>query len=178
MREDLELRCFATAMKTPRGRGNTDLLNSPKQLCLSEENDNESSSIASAGTWDARAAHLKLKHSLALVKGELGSWEVEAPYVRVHGGLQGSWDKLRTLEHKVIEDRRVLALKADDSQVGLILTQATAMWNKAAVAESLADQLIAMGGTGRIAELNEDLKLLTARIQKLEDTMEKASEFC
>jgi len=35
-----------------------------------------------------------------------------------------------------------------------------------------------MGGTGRIAELNEDLKHLSARIQKLEDTMEKASEFC
>ncbi len=40
------------------------------------------------------------------------------------------------------------------------------------------DQLIAMGGTGRIAELNEDLKHLTARIWKLEDMMEKASEFC
>jgi hypothetical protein len=35
-----------------------------------------------------------------------------------------------------------------------------------------------MGGTGRIAELNKDLKLLTVHIQKLEDTMEKASEFC
>ncbi len=71
-----------------------------------------------------------------------------------------------------------MALKADDLQVGLILTQATAAWNKAAAAESLADQLIAMGGTSRIAELNKDLKLLTARIRKLEDTMEKASEFC
>ncbi len=71
-------------------------------------------SIASAGTWDTRAAHLKLKHLLALVKGELGLREVEAPYVMVHGGLQGSWDKLRALERGVIEERRVLALKADD----------------------------------------------------------------
>ncbi len=131
-----------------------------------------------AGTWDAHAAHLKLKHLLALIKGELGLQEVEAPYVMVHRGLQGSWDKLGALECGVVKDRRVLALKADDLQVGLILTQATAVWNKAAPAESLADQLIAMGGTGRITELNEDLKLLTARIQKLEDTMEKASEFC
>ena len=57
----------------------------------------------------------------------------------VHSGLQGSWDKLRILEHAVVQDRLVLATKADDSKVGLILTQATAAWNKAAVAESLAD---------------------------------------
>ncbi len=30
--QDSGLRCFVTAMKTPRGQGNTDLLNSPKQL--------------------------------------------------------------------------------------------------------------------------------------------------
>ncbi len=100
MREDSGLRCFATAMKTLQGRGNTDLLNSPKQLCLSKEDNNKSSSIASAGTWDTCAAHFKLKHLLALIKGELRSREVDAPYVTVHGGLQGSWDKLRALEHK------------------------------------------------------------------------------
>ena len=33
-REDLGLRRFTTAMKTPRGRVNTDLLNSPKRLCM------------------------------------------------------------------------------------------------------------------------------------------------
>jgi hypothetical protein len=53
-----------------------------------------------------------------------------------------------------------------------------AAWNKAATAESLADQLIAMGSTGSIAELNKDLKHLTVHIQKLEDIMEKATEFC
>ncbi len=71
-----------------------------------------------------------------------------------------------------------MASKANDLQVGLILTQAKAMWNKAAADESLVDQLITVGGTGRITELNKDLKHLTARIRKLEDTMEKASEFC
>ena len=96
----------------------------------------------------------------------------------IHSGLQGSWDKLRALECASLQDRLVLATKADDSKVGLILTQATAVWNNAAVAESLADQLVALGGTGRITELNEDLKQLSMRIQKLEDTMEKASEFC
>ncbi len=70
-REDLGLRRFATAMKTPRGRVNTNLLNSPKRLCMTEEGDNES--FTSAGTsWDARVSHLKLSHLLALVKGELG----------------------------------------------------------------------------------------------------------
>ena len=102
----------------------------------------------------------------------------DALYVTVHSGLQGSWDKLRVLEHAVVQDRLVLATKADDSKVGLILTQATAAWNKAAAAESSADQLVAMGGTGRITELNEDLKQLSTCIHKLEDTMEKASEFC
>ncbi len=103
--------------------------------------------------------------------------EVNAPYVMVHGGLQGSWDKLRALERRVVDDRKVLASKADDLQVGLILTQAKATWNKATVAESLVDQLITMGSTGRIAELSKDLKHLTAPIWKLDDTMEKASEF-
>ncbi len=97
---------------------------------MSKEDNDESLSIASAGTWDARAAHLKFKHLLALVKGELGSREVDAPYVTVQGGLQGSWDKLRALEHGVVEDRRVLASKANDSQVGLILIQATAAWKR------------------------------------------------
>jgi hypothetical protein len=105
-----------------------------------------------------RPSHLKLKHLLALVKGELELREVDAPYVTVHGGLQGSWDKLHALESGVVEDRRVLASKANDLQVGLILTQVKATWNKAAAAESLADQLITMGGTGRIAELNKDLR--------------------
>jgi len=123
-------------------------------------------------------SHLKLKHLLALIKGELRSRDGDASYVMVHGGLQGSWDKLRALERIVVEDRRGLSSKADDLQVGLILTQAMAVWNKAAPAESLADQLIAMGSTGRIAELNEDLKQLSACIWKLEDTIEKASEFC
>ena len=96
----------------------------------------------------------------------------------VHGGLQGSWDKLCALEHAVVQDRLGLATKANDSKVGMILTQATATWNKATVTESLVDQLVAMGGTGRITELIEDLKQLSTRIRKIEDTMEKASEFC
>ena len=53
-------------------------------------------------------------------------WGGDASYVMVHGGLQGSWDKLHALECVVVDDRRVLASKADDSQVGLILTQVTA----------------------------------------------------
>ena len=93
----------------------------------------------------------------------------------VHGGFQGSWDKLRALERAVAQNGLDLTSKADDSKVGLILTQATAAWNKAAAAESLADQLVAMGGTGRIIELTEDLKKLSMCIQELEDTMEKAS---
>jgi hypothetical protein len=175
--DDPGLRRFATALKTPRGRGNTDLLNSPKRLRMTEEGDDES--VTTAGTaWDARVSHLKLTHSLALVKEELGSRDNDASYVTVHGGLQGSWDQLRALERAVAQDRLGLASKADDTKVGLILTQATAAWNKAAAAESLADQLVAMGGTGRIIELKEDVKTLSARIQELEDTMEKASEFC
>ena len=42
----------------------------------------------------------------------------------------------------------------------------------------MVDQLVAMGGTGRITELIEDLKQLSTRIRKIEDTMEEASEFC
>ena len=84
--DDLGLRRFATAMKTPHGRVNTDLLNSPKQLCMTKEGDNESFTTAGSA-WDPRASHLKLTHSLALVKGELGSRDDDASYVTVHGGL-------------------------------------------------------------------------------------------
>ncbi len=97
VRKDPGLQRFATATKTSQGRGDTDLLNSPKQLCMSNQDNNDSSSIASAGAWDAHVAHLALKHLLALIKVELG----DAPYVMVHGGLQGAWDKLRALERGV-----------------------------------------------------------------------------
>ena len=176
-RDDPGLRCFATAMKTPRGRVNTDLLNSPKQLRMTEEGDDESFTMAGSA-WDSRVSHLKLMHSLALVKGGLRLRDDDASYVTVHSGSQGSLDKLRALECAVAQNGLDLTSKADDSKVGLILTQATAAWNKAVAAESLADQLVAMGGTGRIIELNEDLKKLSTRIRELEDMMEKASEFC
>jgi len=176
-RDESGLRRFATAMKTPRGWVNTDLLNSPKRLRMTKEGDDESFTTAGSA-WDPRASHLKLTHLLSLVKGKLGSRDDNASYVTVHGGLQGSWDKLRILEHAVAQNGLDLTSKADDSKVGLILTQATAVWNKAAVAESLADQLVAMGGTDRIIDLNEDLKKLSTHIRELEDTMEKASEFC
>jgi hypothetical protein len=143
------------------------------------EEGGDDESITTAGTsWDVRASHLNLTHSLALVKGELGSRDNDASYVTVHGGLQGSWGKLRALERAVAQDRLVLANKAEESKVGLILMQATAAWNKASMAELLVDQLVAMGGTGRFIELKEDLTNLTTRIRKLEDTMDTASEFC
>ena len=153
------------------------LLHGMKRIRMTEEG-NDKSFTTAGSAWDPRASHLKLTHSLALVKGELGSRDDDASYVTVHGGLQGSWDKLHTLEHAVTQNGLDLTSKADDSKVGLILTQATAVWNKAVMAESLADQLVARGGTGRIIELNEDLKKLSTRIRELEDTMEKASEFC
>jgi hypothetical protein len=143
---------------------------------MSDQDNDDSSSIASAGAWDACVAHLALKHLIALVKGELGSREVDAPYVMVHGGLQGAWDKLRALERGVEGDRKILASKAENSQVGQILTKAMAAWNKAVSAKGLADQLVTMGGVGRIAELNEDLKALSGRIHLLEGTREMA--FC
>ena len=124
---------------------------------MTEEGCDETFTTARSA-WDPRASHLRLTHSLALVKGELGSRDDDASYVTVHSGLQGSWDKLRALERAVAQNGLDLTSKADDSKVGLILTQATAAWNKAAAAESLADQLVAMGGTGSIIELNEDLK--------------------
>ncbi len=71
-----------------------------------------------------------------------------------------------------------MASKAENSQVGQILTKAMAAWNKAISAEGLADQLVTMRGAGRIAELNEDLKVLSGRICLLEVTMETALDFC
>jgi hypothetical protein len=117
VQEDQGLQRFAMAMKTPQGWGDTNLLNSPKQLRMSDHNNNNASSITLAGAWDTHVAHLVLKHLLALVKKEVGSREANAPYVTVHGGLQGSWDKLRVLECGIAEDRKVWASKADGSEV-------------------------------------------------------------
>jgi len=110
----------------------------------------ESVPLASAGGWDVRAALLMLTHLLALVKGELGSREVDASYLTVHGGLQASWDKLRALECTVSKDRQIWASKANSTEIRRVLTQVKAAWNKAAAAKSLADQLITMGGSGRV----------------------------
>ena len=70
-RDDPGLLRFATAMKTLCGRVNTDLLNSPKRLRMTKEGNDESFTTARSA-WDPRASHLKLTHSLALVKGGSG----------------------------------------------------------------------------------------------------------
>ena len=89
---------------------------------MTKEGDDKS--VTTAGTAsDAWTSQLKLTHLLALVKGELGSRDYDASYVTVHGGLQGSWDKLHALERAVAQDRLGLASKADDLKVGLILVR-------------------------------------------------------
>ena len=70
-RDDPGLLRFATAMKTLCGRVNTDLLNSPKRLRMTKEGNDESFTTARSA-WDPQASHLKLTHSLALVKGGSG----------------------------------------------------------------------------------------------------------
>jgi hypothetical protein len=78
---------FVTAMKTPWGRGGLNPLNSPNHLRLQEAADG-ASSISYVG--GAPGPHItSLKHALALVKGELGSWALDAPYATVHRGIRG-----------------------------------------------------------------------------------------
>ncbi len=81
-----KLRRFATAMKTPREQEDFNpLATTPKWLCLGNvsEEDPVSSSGLSSG-WDLTT----LKYALALVKGELGSKDEDAPYNMVHGGIR------------------------------------------------------------------------------------------
>ena len=52
-REDPGLRRFTTAMKTPRGQVNTDLLNSTKRLHMTKEGDDESFTLAGI-SWELR----------------------------------------------------------------------------------------------------------------------------
>ncbi len=72
-----KLRCFAMAMKTPREREDFNpLAMTPKRLRLgnvSEEDLVSSSGLLSG--WDL----MTLKYALALVKGELGSKDEDAP---------------------------------------------------------------------------------------------------
>ena len=114
--KDQGLRQFAMAMKTP-GRVYFDPLNSPKRARLRYGEDDESADDGNGGSGgsegDPRVTNLK--HSLAMVKGELGVRGAGAFYVTIHGGLQVSLASLTELELK-------LEQKASSAQVnGLLL---------------------------------------------------------
>jgi hypothetical protein len=72
------------------GRVGFDRLDSPKRLPLEDDAlEDEGLDLVSTGVaLDPQVTHLK--HPLAMVKGELGSCNPDAPYKTVHGCLQGA----------------------------------------------------------------------------------------
>ena len=84
-------------MKTPAGRERLNPLVSPKRICSGELEDEDGRSILSDNLPQGPRV-TALKHALALVKGELGSKPQNATYNTLHGGIQGLWQNLGTLE--------------------------------------------------------------------------------
>jgi hypothetical protein len=137
--EDAGLQRFTTAMKTPGRWG--EVLNpfaSPKRLRLEDSNpNNEAASALQAqpqGPWVTN-----LKHAFVLVKGELGTRDADATYTTVHGGLQGLWTGLKSLEARYNKQGETLRCCQDN--VDLLTTESKAAWGKSNKAMRAVEQL-------------------------------------
>jgi hypothetical protein len=173
--EDAGLQRFTTAMKTPgRWGGVLNPLASPKRLQLEDSNPNDEASSASQaqpqGPWVT-----DLKHALALIKGELGMRDADATYNTVHGGLQGLWTGLESLEARHIKQGETLRCCQDN--VDLLTTGSKAAWGKSNKAMHAVEQLANFGGQSKVSLLESQLATMSAKVTESEATLKKASTF-
>ncbi len=170
---DTGLQRFTTAMKTPRGRGRLNPLTSPKCLRLDDRANNATS--ISSNNLPQGPRVMALKNALALVKGELGSQDANAPYVTVHGRLQGLWEGLGILE----EDNRQQegTLKICQDRVDNLLTDTSAVWNKGNKAVRAVEQLANIGGPAKVVALESEFSSMSQKVTELETTLKKAPMF-
>jgi hypothetical protein len=166
------LQPFTTAMKTPGGRGVQNPLMSPKRIRL-EEAYNEEASLVSLSSLPQGPRVTALKHTLALVKGELGTWSTEAPYNTLHGGIQGLWTGLGNMEEGYIKQGETL--RACQDRVDHLFTDTRAAWGKSNEAIRAVEQLANMGGHLKVSLLESQLALMTAKVSQLETTLNKAT---
>jgi hypothetical protein len=173
--EDQGLCCFATTLKTPRGRGGLNPLNSPKHLHLQEAADDTLSISFVGSALGPRIT--SLKHALALVKGELGSRAPDAPYAMVHGGIKGMWDELGDLKAYLGNYSTALDSKAKGSRVDKLLAKTLAAWSKGNEALRVVEQLVNHGPDSQGTRLELELRDMAQWMRDLEETIDKASKF-
>ena len=172
--EDWGLVKFYMALKTP-GRVALNSLNSPRRVRsndggMDEDGDGERESPAfgaSSATKDARFDHLRT--SLALAKGELGTRASEAPYATIHGGLQGAFTALATIEEQ-------LDSKASSVRVDGLVTGTNACYDKSVEACRAVEQLVTLGSISKVVALEHELRNMIARTRVLETTLDRASK--
>jgi hypothetical protein len=111
-----------------------------------------------------------LKHSLAMVKGELGVWGAGASYVTIHGGLHNSLATMAELELK-------LEQKASSAQVNGLLLDTHHCQAKSAEACRAVEHLVNLGGATKVVKLEREFVAMATRMKTLEETLEKASKF-
>jgi hypothetical protein len=126
-----------------------DALNSPKRMKFGDEEESagDDGSIGSGPAQrqeDSRLMHLR--HSLAMVKGELGTRAPDAQYATIHGGIQGAYSALKAFEER-------LASKASSSQVNGLISDTKGCYTKSLEACRAVDQLVNMGSITKIATL-------------------------
>jgi hypothetical protein len=170
--EDQGLIQFAAAMKMP-GRVAFDSFNSPKRMKFGDEEesagDDRSISLGlDQRQEDSRLMHLK--HSLAMVKGELGTRAPDAQYASIHGGIQGAYSRLAAFEEK-------LASKASTSRVNGLILDMNACYAKSLEACRAVDQLVNLGSITKIVTLVQEVWEMALRTRILEDTLKKALAF-
>ena len=172
--EDRGLIKFYTALKTP-GQVALNSLNSPKRarhndggMDKDEDGERDSPVFGSkSASKDARFDHLRT--SLALVKGELGTQALEAPYAMIHGGLQGAFTALAAFEERLVS-------KASSARVDGLETGTNACYDKSAEACRAVEQLVTLGSISKVVALEHELRDMSARTRVLETMLDRASK--
>ncbi len=116
-----------------------------------------------------------LKHALALVKGELGTRDADATYNTVHGGPQGLWTGLKSLEAR--HNKQGETLRCCQDNVDLLTTESKAAWGKNNEAMRAVEQLANFEGQSKVSLLESQLATMLAKVTEMEATLKKASTF-
>ena len=168
------LQRFASAMKTPAGRERFNPLMSPKRFRLGEKEDDDGGSISSDNLPQGPRV-TALKHALALVKGELGSRPSDARYNTLHGGIQGLWQNLGTLEDAQAHQQERLV--THQAKLDGLFVDSRATWNKCEAAARAVEQLTTVGGSSKVNLLESQLASMSSKVLDLEATLDKATNF-
>jgi len=168
------LQRFATAMKTQGGRERLNPLMSPKRLRVGELEDDDGGSISSDNLPQGPRV-TALKHALALIKGELGSKPPDATYNTLHGGIQGLWQSMGTLEEA--STQQLERLGTHQAKLDGLFVDSRATWNKCDAAARAVEQLTNLSGSSKVTLLESQLASMTSKVVELEATLDKATSF-